>query len=150
MRTTRLVSSRAIGFAFAALLSFSTFVVHAENPRKTNSQPVAPSAQSLASVGLASLQPQDDQAGEHVRGMAYGRGGGRSSGMSFVAGMLYDPVSSSVIHGSNSNSTAALGGRAEVAQISGLQLAMTIQTGSGTVFNGSLTGLASGHGLAKP
>lgn len=105
----------------------------------------------LRESGLGGLETLTDETGSLVRGLA-GRGAGRASGMSFVAGMLYDPGTSSVLRGSNSNSTASSGGgaRSEVAQYSLIMLGMTIRIDGVTTFNGSITGSAGGHGFAQP
>lgn len=139
----------------AALLAglFLAPSLSAVEPRPSKSSSVG--RETLLEAGLGQLAVTDDSEGRQIRGLA--SSGARTSGMSFVAGMLYDPVTSSTLRGSNSNSTAASGGsgyglarRAEVAQISVLVLGMTISQDGVPVFNGSLYGTASGFGTAQP
>lgn len=139
------------------ILAGTLATVRAESPNRhpgvagTTSQEAGISPQILLASGLQGLETWSDESGSQVRGLARG-GAGRASGMSFVAGMLYDPGTSSTLRGSNSNHSAAYGGgaRSEVAQISAIMLGMTIRIDGVTTFNGSITGTAGGSGFAQP
>ncbi len=113
-----------------------------------------PEAAVLAQAGLADVELASDAEGRRVRG-SYG--GSWTSGMSFVAGMLFDPDTASSLRGSSANSSEAYAGpyrylpsRTESAQISGLQLALTISQGGVPTFAGNLYGIANGSGMTRP
>ena len=113
-----------------------------------------PEAAALSQAGLAGIEAANDAEGRRIRG-AYG--GSWTSGMSFVAGMLFDPVTASSLRGSSANSSEAMAGpfrylpsRAEQAQLSVLQLALSISQGGAPTFAGSLYGVANGSGFTRP
>jgi hypothetical protein len=115
---------------------------------------VRPEATVLAQSGLAGMEAASDADGRRVRG-SYG--GSWTSGMSFVAGMLFDPTTASSLRGSSANSSEAFAGpyrylpsRTESAQISGLELALRISQGGTPTFAGSLFGVANGYGVTRP
>lgn len=113
-----------------------------------------PESAALSQAGLAGIEAANDAEGRRIRG-AYG--GSWTSGMSFVAGMLFDPVTASSLRGSSANSSEAMAGpfrylpsRAEQAQLSVLQMALSISQGGAPTFAGSLYGVANGSGFTRP
>jgi hypothetical protein len=113
-----------------------------------------PEPSALAQIGLAGMDAASDAEGQRVRGS---NGGSWTSGLSFVAGMLFDPTTASSLRGSSANSSEASAGpyrfvptRTESAQISGIQFSLEITQGGVPTFRGSLFGVANGFGVTRP
>lgn len=113
-----------------------------------------PTAATLSQAGLVAVEYASDAEGRRIRGS---NGGSWSSGMSFVAGMLFDPVTASSLRGSSANSSEAMAGpfrylpsRTEQSQFSGIQFALTISQDGAPTFSGNLYGLANGSGFTRP
>lgn len=162
--STGLKGTLAVGWLGLAVWAASGNAAQGENPstRRSAGDATTPRKASgarletavLEQVGLAGFEATGDSEGRRVRG-AYG--GSWTSGMSFVAGMLFDPDTASNLRGSSANSSEAfavpyrfLPSRTESAQISGLQLALTISQGGVPTFSGSLYGIANGFGVTRP
>lgn len=111
---------------------------------------VAVQAEGLSQYGLGNMRPVGDVEGSRVRGQGFSAG---VSGMSFVSGFLIDPSSGSntfaVSSSHASNSSTGEGTPIPVTQgsSSGVQFGLVVDT-NGSIFSGSITGVASGGSSA--
>jgi hypothetical protein len=128
------------GLALLGVLSWCATATEAKQP----------SALELA--GLSSMTQMTDSQGEAVRGQGYLAG---TSGMSFITGMLIDPVSASHIQGTSVQYSGSVEEgeswtnftNVVSSQTSHLGLEMTVESNN-TLFSGSLGGIAGGLGFA--
>lgn len=137
----RYIFSLALAMILASLVAAPALAGDGHVPRAT-----------LASLGLAGMQPVSDAEGMQVRGMG---GAAWVKGISMVSGLVMEPSTKSFVFGSDANlvvanAEAACWRRVEVAKdhqsFVGLQLA--VQNGPYSYFEGALYGGAGGTGRA--
>lgn len=128
------------GLALLGILSLCATAAQAKQPS------------ALALSGLSGMEQLSDSQGEAVRGQGYLAG---TSGMSFITGMLIDPVSASHIQGTSVQYSGSVEegeswnsfSHVVSSQTSHLGLEMTVESNN-TLFSGSLAGIAGGLGFA--